>query len=180
MSFCVILICPTCKGLPACRLAQSAQVGTVFVPLSEQLQQPIKLLAFIKNLPRMCIHFAYLCITLHQFVNHVICSIVGWFVSAFRPPQIESRSMLQHFVHQPLKFKIMLKAREQLTTSEWKCPENRQIFEKIDASKLKSNNHLHWAAVCSCENGWTVQESLLGRAKCTREYQEHRNTWRHD
>lgn len=137
VSFCVILICPTCKGLPACRLAQSAQVGTVFVPLSEQLQQPIKLLAFIKNLPRMCIHFAYLCITLHQFVNHVICSIVGWFVSAFRPPQIESRSMLQHFVHQPLKFKIMLKAREQLTTSEWKCPENRQIFEKDRCQQTK-------------------------------------------
>jgi hypothetical protein len=85
----------------------------------------------------MCIHFAYLCITLHQFVNHVICSIVGWFVSAFRPPQIESRSMLQHFVHQPLKFKIMLKAREQLTTSEWKCPENRQIFEKDRCQQTK-------------------------------------------
>lgn len=32
-----------------------------------------------------------------------------------------------------------------------------------EASKLKSNNHLHWAAVCSCENAWTVQESLLGK-----------------
>ena len=52
-------------------------------------------------------------------------------------------------------------------------------------SKLKSNNHLHSAAVCSCENACiTGSRVSIGhaawRAKCTREYQNQKNTWRHD